>query len=119
MRVDSTVLPVSSDFTLNTGSLPTEDVYKKDTKEIDPAIKPELSSENEKQLELATEQANKALEGVKRHFKYEMHEATKQVVISVIDNETNEVIGEIPPKKLLDAVAKLWELTGLFVDERR
>ncbi|HBM74934.1 MAG TPA: flagellar biosynthesis protein FlaG, partial [Clostridiaceae bacterium] len=26
---------------------------------------------------------------------------------------------EIPPEKILDMVAKLWEIAGIFVDERR
>ena len=65
------------------------------------------------------EKINKALEGSGRHFKYEVHKPTNEVMISVIDDETNEVIREIPSKKLLDLIAKIWEMAGLFVDERR
>jgi len=41
------------------------------------------------------------------------------VRVKVLDSETNEVIREIPPEKILDMVAKMWELAGLIVDERR
>ena len=32
---------------------------------------------------------------------------------------TNEIIREIPPEKILDMVAKMWDTAGLIVDERR
>ncbi len=80
----------------------------------------ELMFQNEeKRLKESVEYANKALEGSGRHFKYEVHEQTKQVVISVMDDRTNEVITEIPSRKLLDIVGRLMELAGLIVDERR
>jgi flagellar protein FlaG len=40
-------------------------------------------------------------------------------MIKVVDNETNEVIREFPPKKILDMIANMMELAGLIVDERR
>src|SRR5688500_10661498 len=78
----------------------------------------QMFNNEEEQLQNAVDQANSALEGVDRNFQYEVHKATKQVIISVIDNETQEVIGEFPARKLLDAVAKLWDLAGLFIDEK-
>ena len=80
----------------------------------------ELKLVNEqKRLKETVEQANKALEGSGRHFKYEVHKPTNQVVISVVDDITNQVLTEIPAKKLLDVVGNLMELAGLFIDERR
>lgn len=73
----------------------------------------------EKMLNDAIERVNKALAGTYRRFEYSIHEGTKDIMVKVIDTETNEVIREIPPEKILDLVAKLWELAGLFVDERR
>ena len=82
--------------------------------------KNEFKLNNEKaRLKETVDKANKILEGSGRYFKYEVHKATNQVVISVIDDKTNEVITEIPPKKLLDVVGRLMELAGLVVDERR
>jgi flagellar protein FlaG len=40
-------------------------------------------------------------------------------MVKVIDENTGEVIREIPPKKILDMVANMLELAGLLVDERR
>ena len=32
---------------------------------------------------------------------------------------TEEVIKEFPPEKTLDMIAKVWEMAGLMVDEKR
>lgn len=66
----------------------------------------------------AVRQANKALEGTNRRFEYSIHEQTKTIMVKVIDTQTNEVIREIPPEKILNLIAKLWELAGIIVDEK-
>lgn len=67
----------------------------------------------------AIERANKAFDGVYRKFEFSIHERTKQIMVKVIDSETNEVVREIPPEKILDMVATIWEMAGIIVDERR
>mgnify|MGYP000400680282 CR=1 FL=1 len=74
---------------------------------------------SEKVVIEAIEKANKAIMGSVRRFEFSIHEETKEIMVKVIDAETNEVIREIPPEKILDMVAKIWEMAGLFVDERR
>jgi flagellar protein FlaG len=51
------------------------------------------------------------------HFAY--HEKTNRVMIKITDSETNEIIKEIPPEKTLDMIAKIWELAGILVDDKR
>lgn len=51
--------------------------------------------------------------------KFDIHEKTKRVSIKIVDKETQEVIREVPPEKTLDMIAKVWELAGLLVDEKR
>lgn len=67
----------------------------------------------------AIERANDALSVANRKFEYSIHEETKEIMVKVIDSETDEVICEIPPEKILDMVAKMWEMAGILVDERR
>lgn len=74
---------------------------------------------DEKQWINLIERANKALSGGNRSFEFSIHEATKEILVKVIDKDTNEVIREIPNEKILDMVAKMWEMAGIFVDERR
>ncbi|NLC38259.1 MAG: flagellar protein FlaG, partial [Clostridia bacterium] len=58
------------------------------------------------------------LEGTFTRFEFSIHEATHEIMVKVFDRESGELIREIPPEKLLDMVAKLWELAGIMVDER-
>ena len=62
---------------------------------------------------------NKMLEGTSRRFEYSVHDKINGIMVKVIDENTGEVIREIPPKKILDMVANMLELAGLLVDERR
>ena len=67
----------------------------------------------------AIEKANKAISGGNRRFEFSIHSKTKQIMVKVLDSDTGEIIREIPPEKTLDMVAKLWEMAGITVDERR
>lgn len=53
-----------------------------------------------------------------RRFERGVHERSNRVMVKVIDTLTDEVIREIPPEKILDAMANICELAGIIVDER-
>ncbi len=76
----------------------------------------EQQATNEK-IRKAVEQLNKNLGHSEAVFG--IHEATNRVTIKIVDKETKEVIKELPPEKTLDMIAKVWELAGILVDERR
>ena len=82
----------------------------KDPKSFEPVSIGEL------QLIEAIEKANATLRGANTSFKFSIHEGTKEIMVQVINNETQEVVREIPPQKILDMVAKMWELAGIIVD---
>ncbi len=48
-----------------------------------------------------------------------VHEDTNRVTIKIVDKKTKEVIKEFPPDKTLDMIARVWEMAGLMVDEKR
>lgn len=73
---------------------------------------------NDELLKKSVEQANRSLEMYHRRIDRTVHEVTKTVIYTIRDTETNEVIQEFPPRKIQDMIAKMWELAGLFVDER-
>jgi len=52
-------------------------------------------------------------------IEFAIHEKTKTIIVKVLDRDSGEIIREIPPEKLLDILAGLWELAGLIVDERK
>lgn len=86
--------------------------------EISRKSKDELNL-NEKQWIEVIERANKALEGAYTTFEFSIHEKTKEIMVKVVDKETHKVLREFPPEKILDLVAKIWEMAGIIVDERR
>ncbi len=48
-----------------------------------------------------------------------IHDKTNRVTIKIVDKETKEVIKELPPEKTLDMLARVWEMAGILVDEKR
>ena len=72
-----------------------------------------------RRIKNAVEHANKTMRHAKTKCEFSYHEETKRVSIKVIDEETEEVIREIPPEETLEMLSKMWELAGLMVDEKR
>lgn len=48
-----------------------------------------------------------------------IHEDTNRVTIKIVDKTSKKVIKELPPEKTLDMIAKVWEMAGILVDEKR
>lgn len=77
------------------------------------------------QQSVTNEQVRKAVEKLNKNMMshseavFGIHEATNRVTIKIIDKETKKVIKELPPEKTLDMIAKVWELAGILVDEKR
>lgn len=69
------------------------------------------------QIKKAVEQLNKRLSNAEAVFG--IHDDTHRVTIKLVDKDTKEVIKELPPEKTLDMIAKVWELAGILIDERR
>lgn len=72
-----------------------------------------------KRIKDAVDHANQTMRQSKTKCEFSYHEETKRVSIKVIDEETEEVIREIPPEETLEMLSKMWELAGLMVDEKR
>lgn len=69
------------------------------------------------QIRKAVEQLNKSMANSEAVFG--IHEGTNRVTIKIVDKSTKEVIKELPPEKTLDMIAKVWDLAGILVDEKR
>ncbi len=69
------------------------------------------------QIKKAVEQMNKKMADSEAVFG--VHEDTNRVTIKIVNKDTKEVIKELPPEKTLDMIAKVWEMAGILVDERR
>ena len=68
-------------------------------------------------VKLAVEEINKKAKNSEAVFG--VHDETNRITIKIVDKETKETIKEFPPEETLDMIAKVWELAGLMVDEKR
>jgi len=75
-------------------------------------------AEFQKTMDESIKQANKSLANYDRQIEREIHSVTHVVMYKIRDTKTNEVIAEYPPKKIQDMIAKMWELAGLFIDQK-
>ncbi|BBW97613.1 MULTISPECIES: flagellar protein FlaG [Geobacillus] len=73
---------------------------------------------SKKQVEEITRKLNEFLEIHSRSLKFKLHEELNQYYVQVIDDDTETVIREIPPKKLLDAFYTMQKFLGMIVDEK-
>jgi len=79
---------------------------------------PKVQAMTEEQLEEVIQESNRMIFGDNEKFAFTIHEGTGRFLVRLVDRETEEVVREIPPEKLLDLIANIWEMVGIFVDER-
>lgn len=82
------------------------------------------SDQKGQQQQQTNEKIRKAVEQLNKNMPHSeavfgIHEKTNRVTIKIVDKDTKEVIKEFPPEKTLDMIAKVWELAGILVDEKR
>ena len=66
----------------------------------------------------AVDKLNKFMEDEDVYAEYSVHDKLNQIMIKIIDRNTKEVLLEVPPKKILDMVAKMCEMVGILVDKK-
>lgn len=85
-------------------------------------VQPETTLErtlSKAELSKEIEGMNKWLQATNTHIKFTLHEELNEYYVQIINDQTEEVIREIPSKKMMDMVAKIHEMVGLLVDEKR
>ena len=71
------------------------------------------------QLKKAIAEMNRRINNSSEEAVFGVHEDTNRIMIKIMDKETKEVIKEFPPEKTLDMIARIWEMAGILVDEKR
>ena len=74
---------------------------------------------NSSKIKDAVDKVNQKIVPSKTRCEFAYHEDTHRISIKVIDQTTEETIKEIPAEETLDMLARIWEFSGLLVDERR
>ena len=81
------------------------------------ATEEQIQEDNEKVMKAISEMTKNVKSNAEAVFG--IHEKTNRVTIKMVDKDTKKVIKEFPPDETLDMIAKVWEIAGIMVDEKR
>ncbi len=71
-----------------------------------------------KDVKSTVEKLNDFIDPITTNLKFVFHEDLHEYYVTVVNPLTDEIIREIPPKKMLDMYAAMTEYMGLLVDEK-
>lgn len=69
-------------------------------------------------VQKAVDALNEFMTVQNRNSKFVMHDGLDRYFVEVVDAETEEVIREVPPRKLLDAFYTMQKFLGMIIDEK-
>lgn len=72
----------------------------------------------EEEMQKFADQVNTFLQPTQTHVQFEYHDKLQEYYAVIVDNNSDEIIKEIPSKKILDMYAAMTEFMGLFVDRK-
>lgn len=93
-------------------------------KDVEAAVPASAPEENAKdaishaELKKAVDKINEKAQQVMRELKFSMDDNSNRVVIKVIDQNTKEVIREIPPEAVLHTADQIDTLQGILLKEK-
>jgi len=73
---------------------------------------------NTEEVQTVVSKMNEFIEPLRTNLKFVFHDELNEYYVTIVHPKTNEVIKEIPPKKMLDMYAAMAELMGFFIDEK-
>lgn len=74
----------------------------------------EKDNYTKKELDDALKKLNNFLKDEKTHAEYSVHKDFGTLMIKIVEDESNEVVLEIPPEKILDMIASMCRQVGLL-----
>lgn len=79
-----------------------------------PSAREEIPRE---QVERAAEKLNRLMGIIDKRLEFKVHGDAERFVVKIIDQPSEEVLGEITPKQLLDTLGSFTQIAGLLFDE--
>ena len=97
------------------GSKPTKEASMIPTESVNSI---DNSEETKVKVQDAVKKMNEMLDVTNSASKFMYHEGLERYYVTVVDRETEEVVKEIPPQRLLDAFYEMQKMLGMIVDEK-
>lgn len=70
------------------------------------------------EVEKAADKMNRLMGLFNKKLKFEIHEKSNRIVVKVIDQDSGEILSEIPPEKVIEMIDSVQESVGLLVDKK-
>ncbi|MEB2282529.1 flagellar protein FlaG [Lysinibacillus xylanilyticus] len=120
-NIDSTVNKTYATYMGKLGTVPeqgskaTSNVSTSTVEQVPPF---ENTEETKAKVQQAVDTMNQMLEVSHSAAKFVYHEGLERYYVTVVDQVTDEVLKEIPPKKLLDTFYEMQKMLGMIVDKK-
>lgn len=113
MKLEAVSLAASSPFAANKAEEKVSEVRKKKEKY---AAEPQAGEKSQ----IAPEELLEQIKGLSEHgtygVRFENNDKVDELVVQVVDKQTDELIRQIPPEEILSMKAALGDLRGNLVD---
>lgn len=86
-----------------------------DRKQEIPSAREEIPRE---EVEKAVEKLNRLMGIIDKRYEYSVHEDSHRLSVKIVDQQSGEVLAEIPSKRALDILESFSQMAGLFFDKR-
>lgn len=96
-------------------------VINKTNIETTPGItfaKEEVQAISKEKLSQVVDSMNSVIKTNQSELKFVFHDGLEEYFVQLVDSETEEIVKEIPPKKMLDAFYEMQKLIGIIIDEK-
>lgn len=86
-----------------------------DRKSEIPTAREEIPRE---QVERAVEKLNRLMGIIDKRYEYSVHETSHRLSVKIVDQQSGEILAEIPSKRALEILESFSQMAGTFFDER-
>ncbi len=69
-------------------------------------------------LEKTLDELNDVLEVVTKDLRFELHQPTDNLMVHIINRESQEILKTMPPEEMLDIAARIRTMIGIIIDEK-
>lgn len=97
---------------------PTKAIENNVSKDQSEARESQYNHPTKKKVEEVVKGLNNFLEPSHTSLRFKFHEKLNKYYVTIVDDVTDEVVKEIPVKRLLDLYADMAQHLGLLVDKR-
>ena len=85
-----------------------------DRKSEIPSAREEIPRE---EVEKATEKLNRLMGLIDKRYEFSIHESSQRLTVRIVDQQSGEILHEIPSKQALELLDSFSEMAGLLFDK--